>query len=672
MAFTRTRVESLSGSLDFRASPCGLHLEEARGVIFLEEINALLQQSPSLKRAFARNRLQGGSLTLRKAFYQGPLSLEGIKKGLVFEAEANGLEIVTAVLPADLKILKGLLRYEKGGLSFGPAEVLILDAKGHISGKISPLLAQKPALTLRGRAEIGPQFLSWIYKKAGLPRELYPVPPLKVSHLEFSLDSNLRLKGSFRTGKGAFVKLNLSKSGDVLRLSSAKVSVGKRALDLRLSLFPNRASFSCRGELSKEDWFLLFERPWIAPKKLKARLRGTYYYRNLTRSEMRGDLALAGLETTWRGLPLIIQSLEAQGRGSRITFSHLKGRFDHFFFQAGGEWEFAPKNIRITGSVQIPYLDLDDLLSKLASLKSPKHSTTWPPLFLKLDTTMQIIVWRGFRLEELQGTLSYFEKHWQVTIEKGGFCGIHLAGKIDWSPEKKLLRLSYYQKKGDLREFLICSLGRKHLAEGAFSMEGTFQGQGEDSFLENTSGKFSFSSPQGRIYKLGVLVKLFAFLNPLEIFSGNLPDLSKEGFAYDRLEIKGYFEKHYLVVDTAQIKGQGLRIFTSGKIDRRKNNIQLTALISPFRQLDVVVSHIPIVGWVLTGKSKTFFAIPVEVRGSLKDPTIIPLDPRAVSKRILGILGRTLQLPVKLFIPGEGNPAQTSPRPTEKAPPNGK
>jgi hypothetical protein len=61
-----------------------------------------------------------------------------------------------------------------------------------------------------------------------------------------------------------------------------------------------------------------------------------------------------------------------------------------------------------------------------------------------------------------------------------------------------------------------------------------------------------------------------------------------------------------------------------------------------------VVSKIPLVNYVLKG---TLISIPLRITGKLDDPRIIILSPTAVGKGMLGIMKRTLLLPVKIIEP---------------------
>jgi hypothetical protein len=96
------------------------------------------------------------------------------------------------------------------------------------------------------------------------------------------------------------------------------------------------------------------------------------------------------------------------------------------------------------------------------------------------------------------------------------------------------------------------------------------------------------------------------------------------------------------------IDGVSMGIACDGKIDFIEKKMNLTVLVAPFRTVDRIVDLIPLVGHVLGGK---LISIPFQAKGDLKDPAVIPLPPMAVGSEVLGILERTLKLPITIIQP---------------------
>ena len=92
-----------------------------------------------------------------------------------------------------------------------------------------------------------------------------------------------------------------------------------------------------------------------------------------------------------------------------------------------------------------------------------------------------------------------------------------------------------------------------------------------------------------------------------------------------------------------------MRITIVGKIDLGKNQIDARIGVHPLVTVDTVLSHIPIAGYILTGKDKAFLSYIYEVTGDLDDPKIEAIPFKSVGEGILGIFKRLLETPLRPF-----------------------
>jgi len=93
-----------------------------------------------------------------------------------------------------------------------------------------------------------------------------------------------------------------------------------------------------------------------------------------------------------------------------------------------------------------------------------------------------------------------------------------------------------------------------------------------------------------------------------------------------------------------------------------EKKMDLTVLVAPFKTIDRLVDIIPLVGHVLGGK---LISIPFKAKGDLNDPAVTPLPPMAVGSEVLGILERTLKLPITIM-----QPLFAGEKPSEEEPKN--
>ena len=112
--------------------------------------------------------------------------------------------------------------------------------------------------------------------------------------------------------------------------------------------------------------------------------------------------------------------------------------------------------------------------------------------------------------------------------------------------------------------------------------------------------------------------------------------------------MQGHFERGRFLVDQGAFDSDAVRLAASGWVDLVSLETQLTVLVALLGRIDRVMAGVPVLGYVFGG---SIAALPVGVSGDVRDPLIVPLGPHAVTDHLLGILGRTLRLPLKLVEP---------------------
>jgi hypothetical protein len=89
-------------------------------------------------------------------------------------------------------------------------------------------------------------------------------------------------------------------------------------------------------------------------------------------------------------------------------------------------------------------------------------------------------------------------------------------------------------------------------------------------------------------------------------------------------------------------------IIARGEVDIENGSLDLNALVSPVSFAQRVISKIPILGHILGGN---LVSVPVKIKGKISDPHVTFLSPSAIGSEFLGILKRTVKLPVTLIEP---------------------
>ena len=259
-----------------------------------------------------------------------------------------------------------------------------------------------------------------------------------------------------------------------------------------------------------------------------------------------------------------------------------------------------------------------------------------------------------FQYDELtwkpvNATLTLSSHETNLAVARAGLCGIDFSGYMDFADERVNLQLIPVAKGKPLEPTIKCLSKNKNMATGQYDFSGRLEAKSKTADLnKSVSGDLSLAAAGGRIHSFGVLARIFAILNVTEIYRGQLPDLTGEGFAYDTMTIVADMEKSKLTMRECTVEAPSMGLACEGEIDLAKKEMDLVILVAPFRTVDRIVKHIPIVGGIMGGK---LISIPFRAKGELSDPYVIPLSPTAVGSGVLGILERTLKLPITIMEP---------------------
>ena len=187
--------------------------------------------------------------------------------------------------------------------------------------------------------------------------------------------------------------------------------------------------------------------------------------------------------------------------------------------------------------------------------------------------------------------------------------------------------------------------------------------------MRNLTGTAQGELRKGTIKKFALIGNILSVLSLRNVVSRDAK-LDEAGFPYRSLSAKGRFEGGGFLLEEGFFDSDAARIAANGRIDLEGANTRLDVLVGVLNTVDRVVGAIPIISDIF---GSTMLALPVGVSGDIRDPRVVPLGPRAVTDRLLGIFERTLKLPGKLVVPlekdarAEAAQPLASPRPSSPA-----
>jgi len=318
-----------------------------------------------------------------------------------------------------------------------------------------------------------------------------------------------------------------------------------------------------------------------------------------------------------------------------------------------GEIKLKEKDILLGSTISADRIEWTQIVSLLDYIKKragePDPSARDGQVLGTLNVNMDNFNYDTYAVQPLQSEISFSPQKVLISIQQASVCGINLRGLLNVYEKTLELYLVPTAVEQNLASAASCITGQKKMVTGTYNLNGELLSKSKpEAVAQSLAGNLSFSAKEGRIYRLGFLAKILSILNVTEIYRGEVPDLTGEGFAYRSMTALAEVKGGKLIMKECSIDGVSMGIACEGNIDFAEKKMDLTVLVAPFKTVDSIVDIIPLVGHILGGK---LISIPFKAKGDLKDPDVTPLPPMAVGSGVLGILQRTLKLPITIIQP---------------------
>ncbi len=308
-----------------------------------------------------------------------------------------------------------------------------------------------------------------------------------------------------------------------------------------------------------------------------------------------------------------------------------------------------------------PQLDLNPLF--------PKKEGSSPTSFGKvkdflsnwsIDGKIQVDQgkYRSLRFEDLKGVMKtvdgtlfvhslqfkgyggdFWGEGWIKPTQKG--ISIEIRPRFSNMEAKAFIRTLF--EKGEEERVLIS--GRVHIDKTEL------KGEGKDfqEMKESLDGGLRLEFEDGVIERFNILSKIFSILNVSQLLRGRLPDLKTKGLPYRQILANFYVKDGVATTDDFLVDSDAMRITLLGKIDLGKNFIDAKIGVHPLVTIDMILSSVPIAGYILTGEDKGFVSYFYQVKGNLDDPKIEAIPFKTVEESSWGIIKRLLETPLRPF-----------------------
>ncbi len=471
--------------------------------------------------------------------------------------------------------------------------------------------------------------------------------------------------------------------------SKTKVQSGSSSLTLDGVIREGNVSLSTRGSIDLKQFFSLMKSPLFPDQvrsqveeiqeiagRVEVRLKWLGKMENWTDALKEGEIRLKEIHLQHREIPVSLSYIEGSlfVTPEQIRFAELKGKVgDSPLTVSGILSRPSPSSAPLSSlkaqdsskrfSVQIfsPQLDLDPFFPKKegASPISFKKLRDW-----LLDWTIDGKVdidrgkYRSLQFQNLKGEMktidgTLFISPFQFKSDGGNFWG---EGWI--KPAEKGIRfeikprVSSIEAKAFIRTLFQKEEEEKVMITGRVHVDKVeLRGEGEDfqKVKESLNGNLRFEIENGVIERFNILSKIFSLLNVSQLFKGRLPDLKTKGLPYHRMMATIHVKEGSASTNDFLVDSDAIRITLLGKIDLGKNLIDARVGVHPLVTIDTILSSVPIVGYILTGKDKAFISYFYEVKGNLDNPNIEVIPLKSIEEPSWGVIKRLLETPLRPF-----------------------
>ncbi len=650
----QSTFNSLSADLQMGAEPM-LAITAGRSNINMDQVYPWLISYSRPAEAFKQFKSIKGDVNLETLTLNGAL-LKPAQWKYQTVGTVDRLAVQTDLLPDVLRIAHGRFDSGPSGLRLSMARIRMLDAELVTDGLIEGQARLLENIDLRFDGKWGPRMRDWIINQTALPAA-YPIPAaldVTAGHFKWKKGHGMAFDGRLQVVQGPLVTVALTHSPSQFIIDPLHVKDPHSDARLTFHRDAKTVKVGFKGNLARKT-----VRSLAPPKAmLDGWLQGDFKLR-YPRAKPADFWADGKLRTGSLQYPrkpemaLQINQFDLEAKARQIDVKSAIVRWHDDVAQIKG---------RITGSPREVVLDMDALADKIrikiradeTGTATAKEKPT-PGLHRRLPYRGLIrlranaVTYGDYTWEPFQADLSFAPGQTSFSITQAQLCGISTRGVLRFDRKGATLYIKPHARQQQMRESLLCFWNATKLIEGKVDIDGKFTGSGPaGELIRHLEGDAKITSENGRIYRLGLLAKILAVINVTEIFSGEVPEFDQEGFAYNRIEINGTLADGKFNIDNSFIDGKTMEIAFRGHIDVVAKTIDLQILVAPLKTVDRVVKYIPLIGEVLGG---TLVTIPLRATGDLKDPTIIPISAKAVGSGLIGIMKRTLKLPIKLVTP---------------------
>jgi uncharacterized protein involved in outer membrane biogenesis len=577
-----------------------------------------------------------------------------------FDAVATPRQVSATLkaLPAPVSATGGSLQISAAQVRMDRLAVAMLDARALVSGTVATKGPKVELALAEGVA--GEKLVQWALARAEAPARLEPRTPLRFAakRIAWAPQAPLEADASIDFDGGPAVAAVLAWQPDKLELRRLAIKDARSDAVLGATTGGDVLQASFSGTLYGRSLASMLRKPLAGAQGDLGVARGKLLIKGHRKapeqSAAEGRLRVEALDlSALAGAKVLLQSGDFSADGESLRIAQARLEWEDQSVSLSGVLRRTAQGPVIDAQLDSPGIVIDRLLPAGPSAASGDSGQSmlaklWQvPLPGRVEVRAGFIQYQHYKIAPLEGSMVLGRSRATLQVKEARMCGMSFPLSAEAAADSVTVSAQITMKDEPMEQALRCLTGEAVEITGNADLRAELRTQGKPGELvRNLTGTAQAEMRKGRVKKFALIGNILSVLSLRNLVSREA--LQEDGFPYRSLSAKGHFEGGGFIVEESFFDSDAVRIAATGKVDLLGADSRLDVLVGLLGTVDRIAGAIPLLGSVF-GKSLT--AVPVAVSGDIRDPRVVPLGPRAVSDKLLGIFERTLKLPGKLVVP---------------------
>ncbi len=663
----KSSLDELTARLSL-ADPPHVEITSADVSLNLDEIYHWLSTFPAANQALNGIGSVQGSVLLTVQHATIPLS-EPKNTRFTAAGIVNDLAISMKDLPGPVIVSRGSFTADSETFAFSNVDAKLSDASLHVGCRLNGYLHPEGKGDFTVTGTLGDNSVRWLGRLLHVPPEFDVRTPLSLSQMRLSWKGRdiLACTGTVAFPTELGVTFDFFHDPQTLAINTLRIRDDNDQVDGRLKFEQRKLDIAVAGTLREDTLMKIFLNERFKHGRLSGNLEAHILLDRPRESTAYGTLEgerlplplLPGLK-----VPVVIDRVVLRADNRKISVGTANITIGNTHVGFTGTASAASDGYTVDGNLSVDRIDLDALPATAdrertaesdqpVSRQSSLDAGTFP-LCGSLRFKAGIVTSGGLTAGPVSADITLNSSGFNADITDAPLCGLSITGSATVSGDKTTLDLQAAAAGQELESTMACLSKQSIRTTGIFDLKVHMKTQGQkQALIDKLGGTVEFSAKNGKIYREERLMRILALLNVTELLRGKIPDLGKEGIAYNTMLLRGNVQNGTLQVSDAVMDGSTITISGAGAVDLLNKSVDAMFLVAPFKTFDAIIKAIPGVRYVMGGK---LIAVPVRLQGPLEEPNVQVMQPADVGDQVMGLTTRVLKIPFKIVepvLPGE-------------------